>query len=520
LRPGDPETIGPWTLQGRIGSGGMGVVYLATNDKGRVALKVVRSHFMDDPSLRERFSREVETLHRVRSPFVAEVIDADTTSELAWVATEYVDGPNLKVKVEGSGPLDPDEWVRLAGGLLRALQATHDLGIVHRDVKPANILLADDAPKLIDFGIAQAGDATSLTTTGLIAGSPAWLCPEQINDTNVGTAGDLFSAGSVLAYAATGRQPWGPPGLPPAVVLARITTEDPDIDGVSDVQGQIIRGLLCKDPGERLTAAQALSLLPKPEPDPQPEPDPRPTVEPQPDQQIPTARPRPISTAPTPVASAAHSPVQPAPSLAADSATASSQRRKVLLWTAPVFAVAALIAGLQLVSGGSDQQAVAPPESEETQRSAEVEPTIEPTEVAQATSPSEDPEPVLSYRTRVEYANKDIPEGEFDVLAWTFDVCATDQDLLEDSVIEQVILSKRDGDSWNRLPNEASASPGGRCEDDEVNLIVKGEEEAPSEDAVNEGFGACQRYRVAIPETKDFAASTVNFCVRSAADAS
>lgn len=261
LRPGDPQVVGPWTLLQRLGSGGMGVVYLASRDQELVALKVVRSHFLDDPGLRERFAREVDTLYKLDSPFIATVIDADATGDLAWVATEFVNGPNLKTRIDEQGPLGEQEWKALARGLLLALKATHASGIVHRDVKPANILLTGELPKLIDFGIAQASDATSLTTTGLIAGSPAWLSPEQIDDEEVGAASDLFSAGSVLAYAATGRQPWGSAGLPTSVTLARITQSEPDLAGLSGLQAQIIGGLLAKNPSERLTLDSALAML-------------------------------------------------------------------------------------------------------------------------------------------------------------------------------------------------------------------------------------------------------------------
>ena len=209
LRQGDPESIGPYSIIARLGAGGMGVVFLATRGAERVALKVVRSSFLDDPSLRTRFEREIETLKKVSSPFVAKIIDSSIEGEIAWHAVEFVNGPTLRELVDANGPLSSNNWWALASQLQKAVEAIHELRIVHRDIKPSNIIMSETGPKLIDFGISQDSEATSLTGTGMVAGSPAWLSPEQLEGSEIGAGSDLFSVGSVLTFAATGRSPWG-----------------------------------------------------------------------------------------------------------------------------------------------------------------------------------------------------------------------------------------------------------------------------------------------------------------------
>ena len=259
LRPADPRTVGPWQLLNRIGSGGMGVVFMAQRGTQLAALKVVRDSYLDDANARARFKREVNTLRRVSGPFVAAIIDADMDANPAWIASEFVEGPDLKAHVDVHGAMQPAQWELLAAGLLLALAAVHAAGVVHRDIKPANVLLAKDGPKLIDFGIAQAGDATVLTTTGLAVGSPAWMAPEQVEAKVVGPAADVFCAGSVLLFAATGRAPWGTGSI--AEVIGQIAVAQPDLRGLSERQQRLLSGLLEKNPARRPSAAQAAQLL-------------------------------------------------------------------------------------------------------------------------------------------------------------------------------------------------------------------------------------------------------------------
>ena len=210
LEAGEPHTIGAYRLLGRLGAGGMGRVYLGRSAGGRtVAVKVVHPHFALDEQFRARFRREVEAARRLGAQWTAPVLDADPDAAVPWVATGYVAGPPLSEAVPRYGPL-PEYAVRTLGaGLAEALDAVHGHGLVHRDVKPSNVLLALDGPRLIDFGIARATGATvSLTSTGVSVGSPGYMAPEQIRGLDISGAADVFSLGAVLAYAATGDAPF------------------------------------------------------------------------------------------------------------------------------------------------------------------------------------------------------------------------------------------------------------------------------------------------------------------------
>lgn len=260
LRKGDPEKIGPYDLIARLGAGGMGVVFLGTRGVDRFAIKVVRSSFLDDPSLKTRFLREIETLKKVSSPYVARFLDSSIDEELAWHAVEFVNGPNLRELVDSKGPLSEADWWRLASQLKDGLESIHSLGIVHRDIKPSNIIMSESGMKLIDFGISQDSEATSLTTTGMVAGSPAWLSPEQLEGTDVSAASDLFSAGSVLTFAATGRSPWGQEtSMSVPVVYQKILSGEISLQGLSDAQRAVVSNLLQREPQIRSFGVSALA---------------------------------------------------------------------------------------------------------------------------------------------------------------------------------------------------------------------------------------------------------------------
>ena len=261
LRSGDPEQIGPWQIVNRLGSGGMGVVYMGTNGTRAAAIKVMREFLLEDPASRTRLTREVETLLRVKSDFVAEIVGSDIDGTPAWIATNYVDGPSLKILVEKEGPLSEEKWIEFAKGFLSALSSVHAVGVVHRDIKPSNILLSKTGPKLIDFGISFVNDATSLTGTGMVAGTPAWLAPEQFLGREITTSVDNFAAGSTLMYAATGRTPWGAEDSSVGAVMHTILVQEPDLSSLTDFQIEIITPLLIKDVASRKTAAQMLKKL-------------------------------------------------------------------------------------------------------------------------------------------------------------------------------------------------------------------------------------------------------------------
>ena len=258
LQPGDPQLIGPYRLRGRLGAGGMGRVYLGLSPGGRaVAVKVIRADLAQDAEFRARFRREVGVARRVSGLFTAPVIDADVESPVPWLATAYVRGPSLADAVSEHGPLPAASVLVLARGLAEGLSAIHAAGVVHRDLKPANVLLAEDGPRLIDFGISRAVEASALTHTGLVVGSPGFMSPEQAEGREVGPPSDVFSLGAVLAFAATGQGPFGS-GSTPALVY-RVVHSGPQLDLIPAEVRSLAERCLTKDPARRPTADDLLS---------------------------------------------------------------------------------------------------------------------------------------------------------------------------------------------------------------------------------------------------------------------
>jgi serine/threonine protein kinase len=261
LRPGDPATVGPYHLLGRLGVGGMGQVYLAKSPGGRlVAIKLIRPELADEHGFRARFASEISAAKNVSGIYTAAVVDADAEAEFPWMATVYVPGPSLSAAVEAHGPLPVKSVLALAAGLAEALQAIHRAGLVHRDLKPSNVLLAADGPRVIDFGISLALERSTATTTGMVLGSPGFMSPEQASgQREVGAPTDVFSLGAVLAFAATGSSPFGV-GPTPAL-LYRVVNELPDLTAVPDQVRPLIWHCLAKEPAERPTPAEVLALL-------------------------------------------------------------------------------------------------------------------------------------------------------------------------------------------------------------------------------------------------------------------
>ncbi|WP_308187623.1 bifunctional serine/threonine protein kinase/MFS transporter [Streptomyces sp. DH8] len=260
----DPDRIGPYHLMARLGKGGMGLVYIGRSDLGRtVAVKVVQAEYAQDPQFRARFAREVASARRVGGEFTAAVLDADTEAVTPWVATQYIPAPDLSAVVRnGSGPL-PERSVRtLANRLALALHDVHEAGLLHRDLKPGNVLITVDGPRLIDFGIARAlertDDAGSLTVTGMLVGSPGFMSPEQARGGALTRASDLFCLGEVLVYAATGRLLFGAGQVGLHAHLFQVAEEEPDLAGVPDSLLDLVRDCLHKDPAQRPTTAQVV----------------------------------------------------------------------------------------------------------------------------------------------------------------------------------------------------------------------------------------------------------------------
>ncbi|MFC8241098.1 serine/threonine-protein kinase [Streptomyces chartreusis] len=257
----EPTVVGPYRLLGRLGSGGMGRVYLGRSAGGRtVAVKIVHPHFALDEEFRARFRREVEAARRVGGAWTAPVLDADPEAPVPWVATAYAAGPSLTSAVADSGALPPHSVRALGAGLAEALAAVHELGLVHRDVKPSNVLLTLDGPLLIDFGIARAMDGTaSLTSTGVSIGSPGYMSPEQILGKGATGAADVFSLGAVLAYAATGEPPFS--GDSSAALLYKVVHEEPELDALDGELRELVAACLVKDPGARPAPAEVARRL-------------------------------------------------------------------------------------------------------------------------------------------------------------------------------------------------------------------------------------------------------------------
>ncbi|HUZ38360.1 MAG TPA: serine/threonine-protein kinase [Streptosporangiaceae bacterium] len=247
--------MGRYRLAARLGSGGMGRVYLGFSPAGRaVAVKVIRPELARDHGFIRRFRREVAAARMVNGLYTATVVDAG--ADAPWLATAFVPGPSLADAVEMHGPLAEDPLWRLAAGLAEALVAVHACGLVHRDLKPANVLLAADGPRVIDFGISLALEGTALTGTGLTVGTPGFMSPEQADGERAGPASDVFSLGSVLAYAATGTGPFG--GGQPASVIYRVVHAEPELAGVPGQLRDLIARCLAKDPAQRPALAELM----------------------------------------------------------------------------------------------------------------------------------------------------------------------------------------------------------------------------------------------------------------------
>jgi hypothetical protein len=254
LQPGDPRTIGPYRLAGRLGQGGMGQVFLGVSAGGRpVAVKAIRAELTSDPQFRSRFAQEVAAARRVNGLFTATVVDADVDGPVPWLATVYVPGLSLAEAVANHGPLPEPSLLSLAAGLAESLNAIHVSGVVHRDLKPSNVLLAEDGPRVIDFGISRPAEYSAVTQTNLVVGSPGFMSPEQAIGTAIGSATDIFSLGAVLAFAATGQGPFGTGTT--ASLLYRVVHEAPDLDRVPARLRPLVERCLAKDPAQRPVAA-------------------------------------------------------------------------------------------------------------------------------------------------------------------------------------------------------------------------------------------------------------------------
>ncbi|GAB3986603.1 hypothetical protein GCM10029978_102570 [Actinoallomurus acanthiterrae] len=257
----DPVSIGGHSLVARLGSGGMGVVYLGRDQNGRlVAVKTARPEDADDPDVRLRFQSEANCARRVPAGWTARVLADGTAERPPYLVTEYVDGPSLAHIVDTDGPLRPEQLRALATGVARALAAIHGAGLVHRDLKPANVLLTPTGPRIIDFGIAQRLPASGgPTKDGVVMGSPGWIPPERLTGRPATSASDVFGWGCLVAYAGTGRNPFGQGDGDE--VAGRTIHDPPDLDGLHEPLRPLVTEALAKDPAERPRTAELLARL-------------------------------------------------------------------------------------------------------------------------------------------------------------------------------------------------------------------------------------------------------------------
>ncbi|MFC4786802.1 serine/threonine-protein kinase [Nocardioides sp. MAHUQ-72] len=254
------RTVGDYTLLARIGEGGMGVVHLARRPGGeRVALKVLRPHIVGDDEARQRLAREVSSLSRIRSRWVAEIVDADPWAEVPYVATRYVPGLSLHDHVVDEGPITGGDLTWFAGCLAEGLASVHAVGVLHRDVKPSNVLMEGRTPILIDFGLARVADDPKLTHTGWLLGTPGYLAPEILYGDDATTASDVHSWAATVAYAGTGRPPFG--RGPSMAIMDRVRRGEHDLDGLPAELRGIVGAALDPDPARRPTVEDLLRWL-------------------------------------------------------------------------------------------------------------------------------------------------------------------------------------------------------------------------------------------------------------------
>ncbi|GLW05925.1 hypothetical protein Misp01_10550 [Microtetraspora sp. NBRC 13810] len=263
LRSGDPERVGPYRILGRLGQGGQGVVFLgvrAGEEAGeRVAVKMLHATHAERPEARARFRREIEVARQIAEFCTARVLDVGEAGDSLYVVSEFIEGVSLQHGVERDGPRTGTPLQRIAVGTVTALAAIHQAGIVHRDFKPGNVLLGPDGPRVIDFGISRALDASAVQTTGGAFGTPTYMAPEQIDGPGVGPAADVFAWAGTMVFAATGRPAFGEDSVP--AILHRVLSAEPDLSGVPDTLRPLLAACLAKDPGARPTAPDLLLRL-------------------------------------------------------------------------------------------------------------------------------------------------------------------------------------------------------------------------------------------------------------------
>ncbi|WP_447040604.1 serine/threonine-protein kinase [Streptomyces sp. DSM 118878] len=258
LGTGDPESMGVYALSGRLGSGGMGEVFLGRAPDGSLAaIKAARPELSHDVAFRRRFAREVDAARKVDGRFTAAVLDADPHAPRPWLATEYIPGVSVSEAVATGGPLPEASLRALMAGTAAALAAIHEAELTHRDLKPSNILLAEDGPRVIDFGIARSVAHSQITRTGQVPGTPGYMAPEQLRGSEIGPHTDVYALGATLVFAATGEGPFGHGDV--FAMIYRTMEQEPRLDGVPGSLRTAVARCLAKAPAERPTVASLLA---------------------------------------------------------------------------------------------------------------------------------------------------------------------------------------------------------------------------------------------------------------------
>lgn len=519
LRTGDPERLGRWMLVGRIDRGAGVVAYEATSGGRRAVLEVFE--LGRDPDLAAEQLRGILPRLAELDEGVAAVLDAGVEGHTGWIATLQPDIPTIGASVLASGPLSREAWDQLANSLLAVLERVHNAGLVHGRITPDSVVLSQGSAVVVDLGLTQAVDAAG--APGALPARVAWMTPEQIAGERPVAASDVFAAGSLLALAATGRRPWGPPTAPMSQLVTRIARGECDLDGASTAQSALIGALLRPDPDSRPTAAEALSLCP---------------VAPvlavsRPEAGGPLADPDPVTqldVAPRAAVSLASSGSVPAtPPTGATSEpdlTRAATRRRSLVIAA---VLALVLVGAAAVAVGVSRQQAAPSQNASRESSAAparpspsaAPATPSPSATTGEAAPSASTVPIAppSYTTRVNYSNRNIPDALFPgTLGWSFDVCLSDLGTARPGIKRAIAMYKAEDRRWRRQNAQASAARGGRCGQDRVNVTIDSTAIPPTRPAPVGSWNPCAKYRVVIPETSRFAKTSIDFCVQTRLD--
>lgn len=259
LLPGEPLRVGRYEIEATLGAGGMGTVYLGRSPGGRpAAIKVISPDYLEHPEAIARFRREVMTVGTVRSAYTAALIDCELDAPPYWMATEYIPGPTVSAAVKADGPMPPSTAAEVMAAVAEGLVDIHRHGICHRDLKPQNVILSATGPQLIDFGLARSAGASGFTLTGVSMGTPGYIAPEMVDGDDLTPAADVFALGATMAFAATGRRPYGHGSF--QAIYLRLMREQIDLEGVDPALASVIRACAVNHPTDRPSPDEIINM--------------------------------------------------------------------------------------------------------------------------------------------------------------------------------------------------------------------------------------------------------------------